>query len=119
MPVLTQEQAVTILARYAEGLEGWQHLVLLAEKNETRIVNGQPVTLHDPYATALAYIMNPRTLRQKTEGAVTEAYADLNAVAQYLRDESAALRASWPIGDAQGSTASVNTDMDLLGWKAN
>ncbi len=112
--MLSEAQALTILGRYAPPSEA---PVLLAEHTVTRSVRGVQTALYDPYAAALAYLMNPATVKSRTEGQVSETYIDPAQVAAYLQQQSTALREMWPPPDVTSTgTAFDDLTLDVVGW---
>lgn len=115
--MLTVEQALKIVARYTPDLTVEQRTDLLTEKAVTRTVAGQPVTLFDPYASALADLYDPERVKARTQGSVSETYIDPESVAAYLRGESDALRAAWPADDIDSAPRTLDTRLTLKGWR--
>lgn len=110
------EQALRILERYAPELSEPQLLDLLGEQTVRRTVGGLERELLDPYAAALAHLMNPATVKARTEGSVSETYIDPSQVAGYLERQSALLRESWPAADPVGEAATFDLTLDVRGW---
>lgn len=108
-------QALTIVQRYVP--DPTEAAALLAEQTFTRSVLGVPVTLYDPYAAALAYLMNPATVKARTEGSVSETYIDPAQVAAYLRQESTTLRESWPAADTETAWEFPDLSLEIVGWR--
>lgn len=94
---MTQAEALPILTRYTAGLTNDERTALLTETAVKRTVNESETLLYDPYAAALAHLMHPDTLKAKTEGEVSETYADLGSVTRYLERKSADLQAAFPL----------------------
>lgn len=113
--MLTEAEALRVLTEYAPELDADASAALLARHTITRTVQGQLVTLHDPYAAALANLMRPDRVTQQTQGSVSETYINPQFTATYLREQSRALQLTWPLADA-GAALPLNTDMDLRGW---
>lgn len=112
--MLSEAQALTILGRYMPPSEA---PVLLAEHTVTRSVRGVETALYDPYTAALAYLMNPATVKSRAQGSVNETYIDPTTVAAYLEGQSTALRESWPPPDVTGAgTAFDNLEITVIGW---
>lgn len=105
--------ALAIAGRYVPAE---QADALLTEHTVTRTVLGVPVPLYDPYAAALAWLMNPVTVKSRTEGSVSESYIEPEKVAAYLEGQSLALRESWPVGDVSGEPLAFNLELDVQGW---
>lgn len=114
--VMDQQKALGILASYAGQLSADQQQALLDRYTFTRTVNGAAVQLPDPYAAALAHLMHPDTIKQRSEGGVSETYIDPADVAAYLRSESQALQATWPLDDATMRVVDVDLLLDVQGW---
>lgn len=87
---------------------------LLDEVTVTRVVLGLPVSLYDPYAAALAYLMHPGTVKSRTQGSVSESYIEPGDVAAYLQAQSLLLRESWPVGD--GVAGEISLELNIVGW---
>lgn len=107
-------QALTIVQRYVP--DPAEAATLLAEHTITRTAAGADVLLYDPYAAALAYLMNPATVKSRTEGSVSETYIDPAQVAAWLSKQSDALRASWPAADDTGTALAWDLTLDVRGW---
>ena len=116
--MLTEAQALLILARYAPSLIPTALTSLLAERTEVRTTTTGTVTLYDPYRAAIGYLMSPDTVKARTEGSVSETYIDPVAVAAFLQGESVTLRESWPLAVISGTATAhaINTDLDYRGW---
>lgn len=106
--------ALVILARYTPELGDTDRTALLTEFTTTRTVAGQSVSLPDPYAAAVAHLMHPATLKSRTEGSVSETYIDPAQVVAYLQEQSAALRATWPVETAPAT--SLDLRLTFEGW---
>lgn len=114
---MDRARALEILADYAPTLDLAGQGTLLDRHSVTRTVNTVSVTLYDPYAAALAYIMHPNTIKQRSEGSVSETYIDPAQVADYLRQMSAELRANWPVDDAAlAAPGALDLTLDIRGW---
>ncbi|MFC6591679.1 hypothetical protein ACFP81_06415 [Deinococcus lacus] len=117
--MMDRAQALDILAEYAPALllDG---AGLLIDRHATlRVVGGVALTLYDPYAAALAYLMHPNTVKQRSEGGVSETYIDPVQVAEYLRQMSAQLQANWPLDDAvTAQQPNLDLTLDIRGWGA-
>lgn len=111
--MLTQAQALSILGRYVPAEQAEP---LLSENTITRTVGGVALSLYDPYAAALAYLMHPNTVKSRTEGSVSETYIDPTTVAAYLEGQSALLRESWPVADPAGAALEWDLSLDVRGW---
>lgn len=113
MDKLDRPAALLIAQRYIPGASDAD--TLLTQYTVTRTVLGVPVPLYDPYAAALAYLMNPYTVKARSEGGVSETYIDPTTVAAWLQGESLLLRSGWPLGD---SAVKPGLDLTLTfgGW---
>jgi hypothetical protein len=115
--MLTLAAALSILSRYTSALAPDRRLALLEETTTVRETSEATVTLYDPYRAALAYLMSPETLKARAEGSVSETYIDPATVADYLREESASLRLSWPAEKPPvAAPVALNVDLDIRGW---
>lgn len=115
--MLTLDAALAILTRYTVSLAPDGRLSLLQETVTVRETANGTATLYDPYRAALAYLMSPETLKARSEGSVSETYIDPASVAEYLREESASLRASWPTpAPVNSSPAPLSVDLEIIGW---
>lgn len=108
--------ALAVLGRYAPELSDPARGVLLDEQSVTRRVAGQDQVLFDPYAAAVAHLMNPATVKARTEGSVSETYIDPEKVAAYLQGESQRLREGWPLADVSGTPTDFDHTITVLGW---
>lgn len=115
--MLSAAQAFQIVSEYAPGLTPERVEELLIRHAVTRQVGGLMQEFYDPYAAALAYLMNPATVKSRTEGSVSETYIDPAQVAAYLQQQSAALRESWPPPDVTSTgTAFDSLEISVIGW---
>lgn len=112
---MDRAQALAILARYTPELDSGQRSGLLEEHTVTRQVSGAAVELFDPYAAAVAHVMNPATVKARTEGSVSETYIDPVQVVAYLQGESTRLRESWPAADVL-AVPILDLTLDVRGW---
>ncbi|WP_019008978.1 hypothetical protein [Deinococcus aquatilis] len=108
--------ALGVLERYAPELSEPARGALLDEQSVTRRVGGQDQVLLDPYAAAVAHLMNPATVKARTEGSVSETYIDPEKVAAYLQGESLRLRECWPAADVSSTTTDFDYTITVLGW---
>ena len=112
---MDETKALLVLARYTDGSSTIERLNLLNETAQKRTVSGELKTYPDPYAAALAHLMHPDTVKQRTEGSVSETYTDLKDVVSYLRGMSAALVSTLPLDDSQ-ATIKPDLTLSFTGW---
>lgn len=112
---MQRAEAIEILKEYAPELTEQQLASRIDRHSISRVIGGVTVALYDPYAAAAAYVLSPMAVKSRSQGDVSETYADPVTVAQYLEQLSAQLRANWPIADGD-KAGDLDLSLDIRGW---